>query len=59
MKIQCINGSTIPDRLYDYRCSSFYVCLIPDAAKIYMDKHKDFIIFNILCRLKRIIELRY
>jgi len=38
----------------------FCVRIILDSAKIHMDKtHKDFIIFNILGRVKRILEIRY
>ena len=37
----------------------FYFRVIPDVPKIYKDKkHKDFIIFTTLGRMKRILELR-
>jgi len=47
-----MKGFAIPDCLGDLRnlfaTVFFYTPIIPDAAKIYMDKkHKDLIIFNI------------
>ena len=39
-KIQRMNGPTILDCLHNSRCGNFsYVRVIPDAAKICMDKH--------------------
>jgi len=58
-KIHQIKGSTIPDHLDNSRCSSFLrFHVILDAAKIYMDKpRRIFIIFNIFCLVKHILEL--
>jgi len=53
-----MNGPTIPDCLDDSMyvdAAVFCVRLILDAAKVYM----DFIIFNILGNVKRILGLWY
>jgi len=56
-KFQRMNSPTILDGLHNARCCSFHcVHVILDAAKICMDKHKDFIIFYILGWVKRILE---
>ena len=59
-KFRRMNGPTILDGLHNSRCGSFCcvrVNLI--AAKICMVKHKDFIMFYILARIKHNLELQY